>query len=208
MSRLQDVAALVYASPAVQDLTRSYTPVHLAEQSVRAAVAIRKSKADPHLTAMIFGSQFGSTLASLGESQIQSAVDQAAKAVEMIEAAAIVADITDATKAALEEGIDNAVIGGNDLPSELVAGGEASESKPKGNLAEPQKELTSDVLAKAIADLPIATAYKKALISESRVTVADVIAYDQANATEGGLDKLDGIGEVGRKRILDAIYSL
>lgn len=199
MSRLQDVAALVFVSPAVQDLTRSYTPVHLAEQAVKAAVAIRKSKADPHLVAMIFGAQFGSTLASLGESQIQAAVEQAAKAVELIEAAA---EAVEAAEAELEAGIDNTVIGGNELPSELVSKDVTLPS------SESQKELTAEVLAKAIADLPIATAYKKALISENRVTVADVIAYDQANATEGGLDKLDGIGEVGRKRILDAIYSL
>lgn len=199
MSRLQDVAALVFASPAVQDLTRSYTPVHLAEQAVKAAVAIRKSKADPHLTAMIFGAQSGSTLAALGESQIQAAVEQAAKAVELIETATEIAEAEEAMKAA---DVDPAVTGGHELPSELV-------NKNMGNeTSESPKELTPEVLAKAIADLPIATAYKKALISENRVTVADVIAYDKANATEGGLDKLDGIGEVGRKRILDAIYSL
>lgn len=202
MSRLQDVAALVFASPAVQDLTRSFTAVYLAEQSVKAAVAIRKSGADPHLTAMIFGSQSGSTLASLGESQIQAAVDQAAKAVELIETAVKIAEAAEAAKAELEAGIDSTVIGGNELPDGLVAGGEAG-SKPEAT-----KELTAEVLATAIADLPIATAYKKALISENRVTVADVIAYDKANASEGGLDKLDGIGEVGRKRILDAIDSL
>jgi hypothetical protein len=202
MSRLQDVAALVYASPAVQDLTRSYTPVHLAEQSVKVAVAIRKSKADPHLTAMIFGAQSGSTLAALGESQIQAAVEQAAKAVELIETASEIAEAAEAEEAMKMADVDPAVTGGHELPSDLV-------NKDMDNATpELQKQLTPEVLAKAIADLPIATAYKKALISESRVTVADVIAYDKANATEGGLDKLDGIGEVGRKRILDAIYSL
>lgn len=199
MSRLQDVAALVFASPAVQDLTRSYTPVYLAEQSVKAAVAIRKSKADPHLVAMIFGAQFGSTLASLGESQIQAAVEQAAKAVELIETAVEIAEADEAMKAA---DVDPAVTGGE------VTEGESGQKKTEDNSSDAGKELTAEVLATAIADLPIATAYKKALISENRVTVADVIAYDKANATEGGLDKLDGIGEVGRKRILDAIYSL
>lgn len=210
MSRLQDVAALVFASPAVQDLTRSYTPVYLAEQSVKVAVAIRKSKADPHLTAMIFGAQFGSTLASLGESQIQAAVEQAAQAVEMIEAASEAVEVANAAEAAkaLEAAGDQVVVGGNDLPSELIAGGEASKSKPEGNQAEPQKELTAEVLATAIADLPIATAYKKALVAASMNTVADVLKYDADNQAEAGLEKLEGIGKVARERILEAIKSL
>jgi hypothetical protein len=199
MSRLKDVAALVFASPAVQDLTRSYTPVHLAEQSVKVAVAIRKSKADPHLTAMIFGAQFGSTLASLGESQIQSAVEQAAQAVEMIESAA---ETAEAAEAALEAGIDNTVIGGNELPSELV------NKDVKGESSEPQKELTAEVLAIAVADLAIATAYKKALVAANMNTVADVLKYDADNQAEAGLEKLEGIGKVARERILEAIKSL
>ena len=199
MSRLQDVAALVFASPAVQDLTRSFTAVYLAEQSVKVAVAIRKSKADPHLTAMIFGSQFGSTLASLGESQIQAAVEQAAKAVELIETAVEIAEAEEAMKIA---DVDPAVTGGHELPSDLV-------NKDMDNATpESQKELTPEVLAKAIADLPIATAYKKALVAGGMNTVADVLKYDADNASEGGLEKAKDIGKVARERILEAIKSL
>ncbi len=199
MSRLQDVAALVFASPAVQDLTRSYTPVHLAEQAVKAAVAIRKSKADPHLVAMIFGAQSGSTLASLGESQIQAAVEQAAKAVELIETAAEIAEAEEAMKMA---DVDPAVTGGHELPNALV-------NKDMGNkTSESPKELTPEVLAKAIADLPIATAYKKALVAGGMNTVAEVLKYDADNASEGGLEKAKDIGKVARERILEAIKSL
>jgi hypothetical protein len=205
MSRLQDVAALVYASPAVQDLTRSYTPVHLAEQSVKVAVAIRKSKADPHLTAMIFGAQSGSTLAALGESQIQAAVEQAAKAVELIETASEIAEAEEAMKMA---DVDPAVTGGHDLPNELVAEGEPGENKPEGNQPETEKELTPEVLAMAIADLAIATAYKKSLIAANLSTVADVLKFDADNQAEAGLEKLEGIGKVARERILEAIKSL
>ena len=199
MSRLQDVAALVFASPAVQDLTRSYTPVYLAEQAVKAAVAIRKSKADPHLTAMVFGAQFGSTLASLGESQIQSAVEQAAKAVELIETAVEIAEADEAMKAA---DVDPAVTGGNELPNALV-------NKDMGNeTSDSPKELTAEVLAMAVADLAIATAYKKALVAGGMNTVADVLKYDADNQAEAGLEKLEGIGKVARERILEAIKSL
>ena len=199
MSRLQDVAALVFASPAVQDLTRSYTAVHLAEQAVKAAVAIRKSKADPHLTAMIFGAQSGSTLAALGESQIQAAVEQAAKAVELIETAA---ETAEAAEAELEAGIDSTVIGGNKLPSELVNKNMTSEA------SESPKELTAEVLAMAVAELALATAYKKALVAANMNTVADVLKYDVENASEGGLEKAKDIGKVARERILEAIKSL
>lgn len=199
MSRLQDVAALVFASPAVQDLTRSFTAVHLAEQAVKAAVAIRKSKGDPHLTAMIFGAQSGSTLASLGESQIQSAVEQAAKAVELIETAAEIAEAEEAMKMA---DVDPSVTGGHELPNALV-------NKTMGNAAsESPKELTPEVLAMAVADLAIATAYKKALVAGGMNTVAEVLKYDADNASEGGLEKAKDIGKVARERILEAIKSL
>lgn len=199
MSRLQDVAALVFASPAVQDLTRSYTPVHLAEQAVKAAVAIRKSKADPHLTAMIFGAQSGSTLASLGESQIQAAVEQAAKAVELIETAVKIAEAEEAMKAA---DVDPAVTGGE------MTEGESGQKKTEDNSSDASKELTSEVLAMAVADLAIATAYKKALIAGGMNTVAEVLKYDADNASEGGLEKAKDIGKVARERILEAIKSL
>lgn len=204
MSRLKDVAALVYVSPAVQDLTRSYTVEHLTKQSVKAAQLIAKGSVDPHLTAMIFGAKFGSTLASLGEAEIQAAVEQAAKAVELIEASAEVAD----AEAALEAGIDNTVVGGDGLPGELIAGGEGGDGKTEDKQPEPPKELTAEVLAMAVADLAIATAYKKALVAANMNTVADVLKYDADNKSEGGLEKAKDIGKVARERILEAIKSL
>ena len=208
MSNLADIAAMILVSPAVQDQARSYTVTHLCEQAVKAAVAIKKSKpkADAHLVAMLFGAQHGSTLAQLGDSQIQAAVESANKSVEILEEVARVAELDEVQETEVEQPEVISETGSSE-PSQPES--QEPELKPEPELqSQPEIKVGSDPLLTAVADMAMPAAYKKALIAANLNTAGDILAYDKANEAEGGLEKLEGIGKVARERILDFVKAI
>ena len=194
MSDLARVAAMIYASSPVQDKLRGFKAEFLQERSVAAAKAILDIEgADPFAVALVFGGEHGHKLNELNDAQIVEHVKHSASRVESIEEFARVAELETSETLNIAEPIKE--------PGEPE---ENPESKTAGDGKVMIEGKGHDV---AIADLVLASAYKRALISANCHTVGDVLKYDLEHAEQGGLENIKDIGKVARERILDAIAS-
>lgn len=223
MRELQRLAALIIVSPGIAEQRRNYELVYLCEKAMYVAtrIAKRRNDADPELVAAAFAGMYGMQLAQANNQMVIEAVDRCVEMVtvldEMAKTAAVdlqeeeAADALAIQRAAAEAIAEaEAAEAAKKVREEKLAAIAAAEAEAKAEAElkakiDAEGNKTSDSAEPMIADSTISSVYKKALSAAGLLTVKAVLEYDEANEAEGGLDKLEGIGKLGRERIMLAL---